>query len=426
MVRWSGLSPFPFMVARSGDGGGHGAFRLFHVSAVQALGPGAAEGIAKRLRDRLYNHLQELPCSFFDHRESGDLLQRCTSDVETLRLFLAVQVADIGRALIMLIIPIPLMLLINVPMTVASMVLVPPIVIFSAIFFFRVRAAFQKKDEAEGRLTARIQENLTGIRVVKAFHRQEFEEDRLASKNGEHRDLDFRLYRLFAWFWSTSDLLCMMQKTIVVVTGIVFLARGELALGAFFFFMSAVGLFIWPVRMMGRLLSELGKALVAVGRIREVLETPVESEPAKPVTPDLRGGIAFQNVGFSHDGRTPVLSGIDFQIEPGTVLAILGRSGSGKSTLVNLLPPLLRPGTRIDSARRERPYLDAPPVCAFENFRGDAGTIFIFPFPARQYFHRPARGRREGYCRGRIPRRDCMMPSRNSIAATKRSWESVG
>lgn len=303
----------------------------------------AAENIAVRLRDNLYDHIQHLPATFFEQRETGDLIQRCTSDVETFRVFLSVQIVEIGRALIMLLIPIPLMFLTNTTMTLASLVLVPPIVAFSAVFFVKVRRSFRLKDEAEGRLTARVQENLTGIRVVKAFHRQEYEEDLFDQRNRDHRDLDFRLYRLFAGFWSLSDLLCFAQKAIVVIIGINLIARGEMTVGAFFFFLSAVALFIWPVRMMGRLLSELGKAMVAVNRIDEILGAEPEPDPEEPVSPALEGNIEFNEVTFSHGENSPVLQQVSFQIKSGRTVAILGPSGSGKSTLINLLLRLYDP-----------------------------------------------------------------------------------
>lgn len=303
----------------------------------------AAENIAVRLRDNLYDHIQHLPATFFEGRETGDLIQRCTSDVETFRVFLSVQIVEIGRALIMLLIPIPLMFITNTTMTLASLALVPPIVAFSAVFFIKVRRSFRLKDEAEGRLTARVQENLTGIRVVKAFHRQEYEEDLFDQRNRDHRDLDFRLYRLFAGFWSLSDLLCFAQKAIVVIIGIHLIARDEMTVGAFFFFLSAVALFIWPVRMMGRLLSELGKAMVAVNRIDEILGSELEPDPEEPVTPTLKGNIEFNGVTFSHGENSPVLRHVSFRIESARTVAILGPSGSGKSTLVNLLLRLYDP-----------------------------------------------------------------------------------
>ena len=162
----------------------------------------ASEQIAKKVRDRLYDHLQHLPCRHHDASESGDVVQRCTSDVETFRMFLAAQVMEIGRAFFMLLAPLPFMLAIDGGMTVVSVLFLPSIVAFSFFFFRRVRVHFKRVDEAEGRLTSAVQENLTGIRVVRAFARQEHEQEKFEERNRVHRDLDCRFYRLLAWFWS--------------------------------------------------------------------------------------------------------------------------------------------------------------------------------------------------------------------------------
>jgi ATP-binding cassette subfamily B protein len=298
----------------------------------------ASESIIRRLRDRVYDHLQHLPCSYYDRASSGDLIQRATSDVETIRLFLSTQVVEIGRALIMLIVPLPLMVAIDARMTVVSVVLIPLIVGFSLVYFARIRSAFKAADEAEGRMTTTIQENLTGIRVVRAFARQDFEREKLAGRNDEHRDLDYRLYVLVARFWSISDFICFGQKALVVGFGAWWMAAGELSVGAFFFFITAVSMFIWPVRMMGRILTDLGKALVALGRVHEILAEPVEADPAEPgTTTPLRGEIVFENVSFSHDGESPVLDDVSFTVAAGETVAFLGPSGCGKSTVVNLL-----------------------------------------------------------------------------------------
>lgn len=302
------------------------------------LAAGACEGIVRRVRDNLYDHLQHLPCSYHDRAETGDQVQRCTSDVETLRQFLASQVVEIGRAVIMMIVPIPLMLALDVRMTLISVIVVPPIVVFSVIFFRRVRSSFQKVDEAEGKMTSRLQENLTGIRVVRAFARQDYEKDRFDERNRTHRDLDYRLYKLMGWYWSSSDMLCMGQKALVLAAGGIFLARGEIQVGTFYFFLAVVNMFIWPVRMMGRILTELGKALVAIGRIGEILDQKRETNPAAPAAiTKPRGRIEFDRVSFTHNGEANVLDDVSFTIEEGETLAVLGPSGSGKSTIVNLL-----------------------------------------------------------------------------------------
>jgi len=297
----------------------------------------ASEGIVRRVRDRVYDHLNHLPARYFDNAETGDLVQRCTSDIETLRVFLATQVVEVGRAMIMLIVPLPLMLMIDWRMTAASVVILPPIVIFALIFFKKVRAQFKKTDEAEGAMTATIQENLTGIRVVRAFARQDFECSKMHEKNAAHRDLDYNLYRLLAWYWSCSDLLCFAQKLIVVGLGVYLLVQNELGVGAFFYFLTAVNMFIWPVRMMGRILTDLGKATVALGRLREILDESEETNPQKGVRHLFSGALVFQGVTFTHGSESPVLNDVSFSVRPGQTLALLGPSGCGKSTIVNLL-----------------------------------------------------------------------------------------
>jgi ATP-binding cassette subfamily B protein len=306
----------------------------------------ASDGIARRLKDRLYNHLNHLPARFHDRADTGDLVQRCTSDVETVRLFLAVQIVEIGNAVILCLTALPLMLLIDVRMTLVSFVLLPPIVAYSYVYMRRVKHVFRDVEESEGELTGVIQENLTGIRVVRAFARQAHEERKFAGPNASYRDRHIRLLRLMAWFWSPSDFICLAQNGLVLIVGARWIAQGQLTVGALFAFLAYLNMLLWPVRQLGRILTDLGKAQVALGRLREILgQNPEPDTVAKdfpgtaptPPPPTLAGAIEVRDLAFTHSGDIAALNGISFSVPPGETLAILGPSGAGKSTLIHLL-----------------------------------------------------------------------------------------
>jgi len=301
----------------------------------------ASEGTARDLRDRLYDHIQRLPFSYHVKAETGDLIQRCTSDVETIRRFLSVQLVEIGRALFMLALVIPIMLSLNKTLTLVAMISVPFLFSFSLVFFLKVKKAFKASDEAEGALSATLQENLAGIRVVKAFCRQRYERGKFDTKNVDYRDKNYKLVVLLAWYWSSSDLMALSQIAAVLVMGALWAAQGKITVGTLVVFTTYEGNLLWPVRQMGRILTDMGKTMVSIDRTNEILNTPDE-----PLTegadnpPELLGDIEFDGVSFAYGQAEPVLRDISFHAAPGETIAILGPTGVGKSTLVNLLPRL--------------------------------------------------------------------------------------
>lgn len=301
----------------------------------------ASELIARNLRDKLFERLHSVPVRFYSSWKTGDLIQRCTSDVETIRKFLGVQVVQVGKSLLMLLLIIPILVMLDVKMAILSMVTIPLILTFAIIFFLKIKSTFQKADEAEGIMTAVLQENLTGIRVVRAFARQDYEIDKFEDRNSDYRDNIYKLIKILGLYWGLSDLLIYTQTGLVLVAGTYWTIYGDVTLGTLVAFVSYVEFLLWPIRATGRTLTDLGKAFVALDRVQIVLGEPSESTDGweGDGTP-LKGDIVIQDVTFSYDDNETVLKNISLTINAGETVVLIGPTGSGKSTLVNLLPRL--------------------------------------------------------------------------------------
>lgn len=297
----------------------------------------ASESIAKNIREELYDHLQHLSYEYHVKAETGDLIQRCTSDIETVRRFFAVQFVEIGYALFMVTFVLSIMLSLNVKLTLVAMIVVPIVFVAAIVFFVKMRNAFQKSDEAEGRLSNVLQENLTGVRVVRAFARQQYEIDKFNKKNVEFRDLTYRLIKLLAWYWALSDCVCLLQVGAVLIFGAYWAAMGEISLGTLVVFTTYEGMLLWPIRQMGRILADFGKMIVSLKRITEIVNEPLEFTENNLLKPEIKGNIEFKDVYFEYEKNRAVLKDVSFRVKQGQTVAILGPTGAGKSTLVHLL-----------------------------------------------------------------------------------------
>ncbi len=316
---------------------GQGLFDYLRLCAASI----GSENLARELRQRLYDHINRLPFQAQTTLDAGDLIQRCSSDVETVRLFFETQIAEAARVLVMLGIAAPVLALMNLRLALLSVVLLPFVLGTSVFYFFRVKRLFGASVLAEAALAGYLQENLTSVRTVKALARESFESERFRAKNEELRARDFRLFRAISVYWGGSAFVCMLQIGVVLVAGAAGVARGNISLGTFTVFVAYVNMLVWPIRMLGHVLSDAGRTAVSLKRIHDVLRRPTEPPIQGAPCPEIRGRIEFREVGFEYAPDRPALQGISFTAEAGQTIAILGRTGSGKSTLVHLIPRLL-------------------------------------------------------------------------------------
>ena len=228
------------------------------------------------------------------------------------------------------------MLGMNVPLSLIALSPVPVIVGYSFVYYRVIGRAFLECDENEGILSAMAQENLAGVRVVRAFGREAREDERFRAQNRHYTGLWMRLARPMAAFWSVGDILSGVQILLTVCFGAVFCVRGRMTAGEYIAFLSYTALLVWPVRMLGRMISEMSKAGVSIDRIARIMEETPES-PGGSGKPALTGDIVFDRVTFSYEEEQEVLRDFSFTIPGGCTLGILGGTGSGKSTLMLLL-----------------------------------------------------------------------------------------
>jgi len=300
-----------------------------------------AEGITRRLRDFLFDHIQRLSFSYHATTPTGDLIERVTSDVDALRRFFSEQGIGMGRIILLFIINFIAILNLNVKLGLLSVIAIPFMLLVSVWFFKRVTKRFEEYQAQEAVLSTTLQENLTGVRVVKAFGRQEYEKGKFEKDNWTKYVKGKFLLLMHSMFWPLSDIVLGLQMLFGFVYAATMAINGEITIGMYIAYVGLVIWLIWPIRNLGRIIVNASSGMVSYGRLMEVVKQAREPlfegsvQPAGPV----RGEIIFEDVSFMYsDGKQDVLKNVSFTVNPGQAIALLGSTGSGKSSLVNLLP----------------------------------------------------------------------------------------
>ena len=297
-----------------------------------------SEAYVKGLRDDLYRRIQYLPFAWHKQHPTGDIIQRCTSDVDVIRTFVCNQLVEVVRTVFLIILYLWIMFRMNVKLSLIALAFIPIVGLSSGVFYRKISSRFKTADEAEGEVTTCAQENLTAVRVVRAFGREKYEEDKFQAKSERYAGLWIHLGKLLSVYWASGTLLTCLQVMVIILAGIHESVAGAMTLGAFVAFVSYNESLAWPVRSLGRVLSDMSKAGVSMDRVGYILRSPEEQDQPDDV-PFPGGDIVFDHVTFGYEGQ-PVLKDVSFTIREGETFAVLGGTGSGKSTLVHLLDRL--------------------------------------------------------------------------------------
>ena len=310
----------------------------------------ASETLVKSMRDQLFSHIQRLPFSWHMKNRTGDIIQRCTSDIDTTKNFLSEQLTSVFRIVILLILSISFMASMHSRLTLIALIPMPLIIWYSMHFHKKIHDGFTECDENEGKLSAMAQENLTGVRVVRAFGQERSEMDKFTRQNDHYTSLWVKMAKIMSRFWSVSDIFSGIQVMLVVIFGAYFCIHGSLTEGEYIAFISYNSMLVWPIRQLGRMISEMSKAGVSIDRVAYIMLSPVEADEPDAVDAPMDGDICFEHVSFAYENAPELLRDVSFSMASGTTLGILGGTGSGKSTLMLLLDklyPLAEDGGRI-------------------------------------------------------------------------------
>ena len=292
------------------------------------------------LRSDMYNSLLEQSFSFYDNQRTGQLMARATGDINMLSRFFNMGLRMFLSSILLLTMVIYSLLSINVELTLVSIVVLPFILMATRNYSQRIGPLWRAVREQNGVITSALQENLSGIRVVRGFSREPHEEEKFYAECEKYFDTNVKMAGIRAFFMPLASFLSSLGMVLIVWYGGGQVIRGALSLGsmvAFYFYLAKL---MGPIRRIGFITSMFVRASAAAERVFDIIDAKVDvhdSEDASSID-EIEGRTTFEDVWFSYDGENMVLKDIDLDVKPGETIAILGATGSGKSSIINLIP----------------------------------------------------------------------------------------
>jgi len=320
---------------------GLGLFRAGLSFAQSYLGAWISQHISFDLRNRLYDHIQHLSFSYHDHMQTGQLISRCIEDVSSIQQFTGSGVVELIQILLLLIGVTALLFLSNARLAVISLLPMVPLLYITVRFGERVGKMFYAIDQALGSLSSRLQENVVGAQVVRAFAREPYEIERFDETNRDVYATRVQILKEWSRIMPTSHFLVALSTILILWFGGNMVLRGEITLGEMVAFNGYLLMIAEPARQMVWLVNTAGEAGAGLKRTFDVLDMQpeIDSPPDAIILPPLSGRVEFKNVNFHYQGEASyTLENINLKVEPNQIVALIGSTGSGKTTLVNLIP----------------------------------------------------------------------------------------
>ena len=297
------------------------------------------ESVVLDIRNDLYHHIQLLPYEFFVKSDSGELIQKCTNDVDMIQRVFSNQLSEMVYCIMIAGCAMCYLFYLNFNLALLAFVSIPIIFVFAIVFFTKMQKRFLASDDADARLVSKLQEAINGVRVVKAFNNEKYEIEQFDKRNSEYRVITFKMIKLLGLYYSVSDLLVYAQIILVVVFGIYAVLNQQITIGDLLIFITYETNILYPIRQLGRIIADIGKVSVSAARLKGIMDQPIEDQTTG-IDHNISDDIIFDNVSFDYGNGIKVLQDISFKIKQGSVVAIMGTTGSGKSSLVHLLTRL--------------------------------------------------------------------------------------